>query len=196
MLLAHANDSGWWTRSPPWPEEDKQGSTPFLEKAMRNLRWIGLAVLAGWLGVLPGNLWAQYQISPYSSPYSPYLNLLRSGGSVTSNYYGLVRPQIQNDANLQQLQRQIQVGQQNAVVQTVDTGVITGQLAGFQTQGAYFRGAGFRQFGLVNAPLSGTGYSPGQRGLNTPGFYNAVGPGLPTTLPATTPGTATKPPGY
>ncbi|MBY0457645.1 MAG: hypothetical protein K2V38_09930, partial [Gemmataceae bacterium] len=36
-------------------------------------------------------------------PYSPYLNLLRTGGTTAQNYYGLVRPEIQARQALQGL---------------------------------------------------------------------------------------------
>src|SRR5207237_1344079 len=38
-------------------------------------------------------------------PFSPYLNLTRPGGSPTLNYSGLVRPELQNRAAAQGLQR-------------------------------------------------------------------------------------------
>jgi len=160
---------------------------------MNTQRWLGLAALIGMLALGPGKVQAQYQ-GPYSSPvYSPYLNLFRSGGSITSNYYGLVRPQLDAQASLNQLQRQIQYGNQSALVQTVDPGVVTGQLAGFQTQAVYFRGAYFHQFGVQGASLPGSATSGQQRfgtaGLNTPGFYSTPSAGLPA-LPTTT-----RPPG-
>jgi hypothetical protein len=159
---------------------------------MNNLRWLGLAALVGLLGWAPARVQAQYQ-SPIGG-YSPYLNLLRGGSSLTSNYYGIVRPQLGFDAGLQQLQRQVQYGQQSLYIQTYDPGVVTGVVAGFQTQGSYFRGANSHPFGLVNASLPGTASSQQRSllpGLNTPGFYSTQTLGTPPTTPPTTP----KPPG-
>ena len=158
-------------------------------------RWLGWALLWGAICLLPANDQAQYQ-SPYSpGPCSPYLNLLRGGGSLTSNYYGLVRPQLDFQQGITQLQRQVQYGQQNALVQTIDTGVVTGLYAGFQTQGAYFRGAYFHPFGVVNTGLPGQSASgqprAGMPGLNTPGFYSTPSTAYPN-LPASS---TTKPPG-
>ncbi len=45
--------------------------------------------------------------NPYSRPaYSPYLNLLRGGASPATNYFGLVRPQLDFRSGLLQLQQQ------------------------------------------------------------------------------------------
>lgn len=44
-------------------------------------------------------------------PFSPYLNLLRQGGSTTLNYYGLVRPEIQTRNAVMGLQQQVNANQ-------------------------------------------------------------------------------------
>jgi hypothetical protein len=45
---------------------------------------------------------------PTDSPaVSPYLNLLRSGSSTAVNYYGLVRPAIDTQASINNLQQQV-----------------------------------------------------------------------------------------
>jgi hypothetical protein len=161
---------------------------------MTTQRWLGLAAPVVMLAAGGGTAQAQYQ----TSPYSPYLNLFRGGGSLTSNYYGLVRPQLDAQASLAQLQRQIAYAQQNVSVQTIDPGVTTGVLAGFQTHRAYFGGPGvYRHFDFVSAGLPGTGVSGQQRaftapGLNTPGFYNTSFQGSPGQPPATQ---TTRPPG-
>lgn len=46
--------------------------------------------------------------NPSASSVSPYLNLLRSGSSPAVNYYGLVRPAIDFQNNLNNLQQQVQ----------------------------------------------------------------------------------------
>src|ERR1700722_10764203 len=47
-------------------------------------------------------------ISPITSPvYSPYLNLLRPGGNLTQNYFGLVRPEFDLRGAAGTLQNQV-----------------------------------------------------------------------------------------
>ncbi len=61
--------------------------------------------------------------NPYRQPaVSPYLNLLRNGGSVASNYYNLVRPQQEfrrgmqyNEQSINNLQQQTRAIQQEQV---------------------------------------------------------------------------------
>ena len=52
---------------------------------------------------------AQPQVgpSPVRPAFSPYLNLLRGGNSPGLNYYGLVRPQLESNNNIQKLQQQV-----------------------------------------------------------------------------------------
>jgi hypothetical protein len=162
---------------------------------MASRQWLGLGALVVALAAGAGEAQAQYQ--PPSSPViSPYLNLFRGGGSLTSNYFTLVRPQLDFQASLNQVQQQIQYGLQNTTVQAIDPGVTTGQVAGFMTHQAYFGGIVPRNFGVVNAALPGAATS-GQRafaapGLNTPAFYNSSLQGA-TGQPLTTP--TTRPPG-
>ncbi len=55
----------------------------------------------------------QQQFGRVNQPvYSPYLNLLRSGSSPVNNYYGLVRPQIDFNQSIQNLQGQVTSNQQ------------------------------------------------------------------------------------
>jgi hypothetical protein len=94
------------------------------------MRKIVLACLAGWLSLgAASQASAQYTPPPtspfYRPPISPYLNLTRPG-QAGINYYGLVRPQIDTYATLNQLQyqqNQLQAGlayDQNMVA--MDTG--------------------------------------------------------------------------
>jgi len=147
---------------------------------MKNL---GLSILA--LGVLislaAGSASAQFQQQyqlPSSRPaISPWLNLLRSGGTASDNYYNLVRPQFQNDSGLYQLQGQTQANR-NAIG-SLEGGAgsqyTTGHRAGFMTQARYFmnsnsgaptaRGgtpAGVPRGGSSPSPASGLGQSPSQ----------------------------------
>lgn len=150
--------------------------------------------------------------NPYRRPtISPYLNLAR-GGSPAINYYGLVRPQIQTQAALNQVQQQLldQQTQLNQQQYGLTSGVpITGRPAGFMNHYGYFqnwqnRGAGGAGLpgglntGLGGAPGTGVagaavgiGAFPGA-GVNPP----AVGTTMPRTGGATTRpgGTPPRPP--
>ena len=44
-------------------------------------------------------------------PFSPYLNLVRPGGSPALNYYGLVRPEVQARQSIQNLQGAVAANQ-------------------------------------------------------------------------------------
>jgi hypothetical protein len=87
-------------------------------------------------GVQPG--------APYITPpvLSPYLNMLRSGNPAV-NYYGLVRPQIQQGQQLQALQYGLARSAEEAAAAegpTTGTGVAanTGHTVGFMTYARYF----------------------------------------------------------
>ena len=120
---------------------------------------------------------AQYSpYSPYSQPQvSPYLNILRGGGSPGMNYYGLVRPQLNYASGIAGLQQQ---NQQNQLLitglQTTATAgalgpVTTGQPFGFMTNRSYFQ----NQFsgGQGGSGIGGQGGSgiAGQGNLGTGG---------------------------
>lgn len=72
---------------------------------------------------------AQPQIGSYTPPIvnprpliSPYLNLnLRPGAASAVNYYGIVRPQMENHQAIQQLQQQFQFTQDYVPAQTGQT---------------------------------------------------------------------------
>jgi hypothetical protein len=54
-----------------------------------------------------------------------------------------------------------------AQVEIADSGIVTGQAAGFMTHGAYFQGAGYRYFDIANRQItSGT-------------YTGATGPSVP-----------------
>ncbi|MDB5311328.1 MAG: hypothetical protein JWO38_5530 [Gemmataceae bacterium] len=80
-------------------------------------------------------------VSPVSRPaYSPYLNLVRRDAAPGINYYGLVRPQLATQNNLQMLQQQIATTQQQIAGQALvnSTLPITGQQTFFLNTGGYF----------------------------------------------------------
>jgi hypothetical protein len=132
---------------------------------MRRLLLAGL-ILSGWLTGAAGQASAQFQYfqpqtSPfYQPPVSPYLNLFR-GGNPGINYYGLVRPQVQAQQNLQQLQlqQQLQAQQQAQQMQSQQAILLSPatQMSPLPTTGhpAYFNAAGLF-FGSIPGRTGGT----------------------------------------
>jgi hypothetical protein len=91
---------------------------------------------------------AQYvppQVSPYGTGgISPYLNLLRPGNPAV-NFYGLVAPQIQQQAQIGLLQQQTQqLAQRQSVVAppTNQAQVTTGHQTRFMQYNQYFNSTG------------------------------------------------------
>jgi hypothetical protein len=78
--------------------------------------------------------------------FSPYLNLARQGGTPALNYYGLVRPQVQFQQSIQNLQGSVNSNLQaigNLQTDTTGGGLpATGHLAGFMNHNAYFMTSG------------------------------------------------------
>jgi hypothetical protein len=84
---------------------------------------------------------------PYTRPtYSPYLNLFRRDTPLYQNYYGLVRPQIETQANLQRLQQQVTANRQaiTSAEQEVEAGLLppTGHRFGYMTHTRFFMNHG------------------------------------------------------
>ena len=108
---------------------------------------------------------AQAQVgSPPARPtMSPYLNLLRSGGSPALNYYGLVRPEINNRQNLQALQTATATNQRNiGDLQNGGQLTATGVPTQFLNHGSYFMNQGSGGFaGQGGSPR--TSFSSGAR---------------------------------
>jgi hypothetical protein len=139
-----------------------------------------LVTAAGMLALFAAPCPAQ---PPFTSrpTVSPYLNLLRSGGSPALNYYTLVRPQNQFYQSLRQLQQDVGANAQelNSLQQSTTTTAMpmrpTGFAAGFMTQSQYFMnfgaGVGGTRPGQVQAPtfgqrgMIGTGYMGSQAGM-------------------------------
>jgi hypothetical protein len=102
------------------------------------MRWhvaAGIAVVA--IGFGGGEVRGQTQPPP---GYSPYLNLIRPGNP-GANYYGLVRPQVEFRAGLQQLERNT-IALQSGLSQMTSTDNSTGHTAGFMYYGGYYPGLG------------------------------------------------------
>jgi hypothetical protein len=96
-----------------------------------------LALTAGFAGAQPP--------MPYQTPtVSPYLNLLRPGAPTALNYYNLVRPQVEFNNAVQQLQSQVGYNRQalsdlqQGATRTNSTLPATGFIPQFQTQRSYF----------------------------------------------------------
>ncbi len=126
--------------------------------------------------LLGSNVHAQQPLGGYTPPtvsqrptISPYLNLNRGSGlNSATNYFGIVRPQFDNQQALQQLQQQNQATQgmlQNQAGQVAfDEMTPTGhRLGGFFNYGHYYPlfsqggGAAGTAPGLVNQGNYGTG---------------------------------------
>ncbi len=156
-------------------------------------RWWIAAVAAlsvGGLGAPSAH--AQFPIGGYSPPQvqgrptiSPYLNLARPGSSPAINYYGLVRPQMQTQQQLQNLQ-----GQQNLLATELGGGMaIPGQMTPIATTGHpvyYFDFA--RYFPLGGLPNNMMGMGMGMGGMGGAGYgrggmggmgFPGMGAGLP-----------------
>ena len=102
------------------------------------------------MALAAGAAHAQVPVQPPTQPYSPpvlnpYLNLLNRGNPAI-NYYGIVRPQIQQGQQLQMLQLGLTrtaeeaAAQQSATTAPGASGVLpdTGHVAGFMTYTKYF----------------------------------------------------------
>ena len=93
-------------------------------------------------------------------PTSPYLNLLRPGGTGI-NYYGLVRPEQDFRRNIANFQTQIAAtGNDNNAGEPV-----TGSAAGYQTHLRYFQTGGSRG---ASGSAAGPMIQNGVRGQPTP----------------------------
>jgi hypothetical protein len=76
----------------------------------------------------------------YRPAYSPYLNMLRQGGSPTQNYFGLVRPELSFNDSVFGLQQQVG-GNQQSINQLQANAVTTGHPAIFMNTFGYFQSA-------------------------------------------------------
>jgi hypothetical protein len=82
-------------------------------------------------------------VRPYARPaFSPYLNLNRFGSNPAINYYGLVRPQLRYNADIQQLQQNTFELQQREPVVVGSELPATGHATGFLNHQRYFLNKG------------------------------------------------------
>jgi hypothetical protein len=105
------------------------------------------ALIALALVLAAGTVYAQPPVTPqaptqpYSPPvFSPYLNLLNRGNPAI-NYYGIVRPEVQAQQQLQRLQ--FGLARTDAEIEATTAtapGLLptTGHTVGFMTQARYF----------------------------------------------------------
>ena len=143
----------------------------------------GMRVVQGFLALglilvlAPGSVRAQAPLGPYG-PFgprptvSPYLNLLRRDTPQVLNYYGLVRPQQQFNANLQNLYQQQSLITQQALAASEGGQLlpITGHQTRFLNQRHPYFGSGGGQ-----APANASTARPA---MASPQF---AGPRAPTS---------------
>lgn len=125
-----------------------------------------------------GDVLAQ-PVFPASRPtVSPYLNLARSGSSPTLNYFGLVRPEMNNRLNLQAIQS-VAASNQRSIGDLVNGGEIptTGVSSQFMNHYSYFQNQGSGNFGRGQSGRSNfAGGSMGNIGGSMGGNFGTVGP--------------------
>jgi hypothetical protein len=114
----------------------------------------------------------------YRPAYSPYLNMLRQGGTSTQNYFGLVRPELSFNDSVFGLQQQVG-GNQQSINQLQASSVTTGHPAIFMNTFGYFQSA--RGGGTGGG--QGGGGTAGFGGGGAAGFGQGVGGGAGGQLP-------------
>jgi hypothetical protein len=143
-------------------------------------RWWIVALAALGISGLD-NARAQFPIGGIGSQappaVSPYLNLNRGGTQPGINYYGLVRPQLQMQQQLQNLQNQ-----QTALATELGGGsVVPGQGVPMATTGHpvfFFDFARFFPLGGLPGNI-GTGFGPGLPAAANPAIGGGLGRGGP-----------------
>ena len=144
---------------------------------MKVLTWLASAVL---LAVVAQPAIAQppfvaggQQNGPTARPgVSPYLNLLRSSGSAGANFYGLVRPQQQNQAAIAGLQSQANQSAYSQYSHDANAIPATGFQVGYMTHNGFFLNNG-----RGGAGRSGVGGSGGGAAMG--GRSGGIGGGVP-----------------
>ena len=101
-----------------------------------------------------------------SAPFSPYLNLTRSGVPPAINYYGIVRPQVQFANSIQMLQTQVVAGPFAVPDAGSEQSVVTGQRFGFQNHLGYFQNQ--NSFGNLGGAQPGPATGRVSPGLGVP----------------------------
>jgi hypothetical protein len=138
-----------------------------------------------WLALGAPSLWAQgFRAPAQPQPaVSPYMNLLRQGNSPAFNYLTLVRPELDANKAIDQLNNQVLQYSANPPAATGAGELTTGHAFGFQTQRRYFQTVGGR--GGVGGGGGGVGGGavgqPGGQGFGggVAGFGNVGAGGVP-----------------
>ncbi|HEY2785843.1 MAG TPA: hypothetical protein VGJ05_12815 [Fimbriiglobus sp.] len=133
------------------------------------------------------NAQPQLPVTQSRPVFSPYLNLLRNGGSPALNYFGIVRPEQQFAQQQFQFRQQLQ--QTNQAVQAVNQAVIaggdpnipeTGHAAVFNNTLHYFGGQPGASGGGGGSNFQSAGRSLPKPGTANPGRYGGTaGNGIP-----------------
>ena len=117
--------------------------------------------------------WAQYQGGGYVPPInrpaiSPYLSILRQGGTPAANYYELTRPQLDYNSGINSLQNQT-MANRNAI-SSLEGGATytTGHKSGFMNYGRFFmnNGSGGAPIGGAGGGGAGRASTPAVAGSN------------------------------
>lgn len=148
-------------------------------------KWLVVAVVSASFSLTPAVSWGQPRgpvgYNPARPTYSPYLNLLR-GGSLVTNYYGLVRPQIDFSTSLQQVENQVSnVQQQQLGAGGASTLPDTGHPVYFMNASRYFmtnRSGGGGGGGGAGVATFGSG-GGGAGGAGRPGPATSASPSAP-----------------
>ncbi len=157
----------------------------------RPLFAIGAACIA-WYGIGENIACAQFsgQLGQYSapqvrkrSPVSPYINLMNPGGATAIDYYGIVRPQMDAQRSINNLQQGLSnlgdLNQPAAIQQTSANalgGMQTGHSATYFNYQNYFPNAP----GTTGGSSTGAGF--GSAGFGSTGSGNAIRPFFSSNL--------------
>ena len=118
--------------------------------------------------------------APASAGFSPYLNLARGGNSAAVNYYGIVRPQINMQAQLQNLQQQQTSGAASFEPDDPSMpGLVVGTRVRFLSTSGYFLNL---QGGTTTQGATSGGYGGGASGRSGSAAQGSQGSGLSTGL--------------
>jgi hypothetical protein len=147
--------------------------------AITGLAWSPAnAQFGGYQPGIRSNNYRPYQ--PITPTYSPYLNLLRGGSPLFSNYYGLVRPELDFRRSLQGVQQQANLNSQDiAALDALGIDVTGHKIRFFNTTHYFFNLGGRTSTDLATLaaalatarPRTGAGYAAGAQtsGTSRPG---------------------------
>ncbi len=116
-------------------------------------------------------------VAPVSPAFSPYLNLLRGGGSPALNYFGMVRPQQALNQSLQGLASNVTANAAAVSDLSNSTSLLpaTGFVAGYQNHGSFFQN---QRGGGGSSGVGGGGNTIGMRANTVGGGGGGGGVGV------------------